>query len=152
MNYHIIRKIRVNVVSESSARFDTDNKRIEGPRHSLPVFRKWCPNDGKEHFISILTDANHAPIGVNTVSIGTLTSSLVHPREVLRPAIVMGAAACIIGHNHPSGDVSPSSEDRETTRRLKEAMLIMGISLLDHVIFTHGSEAYHSFREAGNLS
>lgn len=78
-----------------------------------------------------------------------MTASLVHPREVFRDAIVKGAAAIIVAHNHPSGDEAPSREDRETTRRLQEAGRIIGIPVLDHVIVARGGS--FSFRERGLL-
>jgi DNA repair protein RadC len=82
-----------------------------------------------------------------SVSIGPATASLVHPREVFQPAIGLGACALVIGHNHPSGDVRPSPEDRELTRRLAEAGRILGIALPDHVAFSRDG-AFRSIREA----
>jgi DNA repair protein RadC len=85
-------------------------------------------------FAALLLDAKHRIIGVHVVSIGSLTESPAHPREVFRAAIVAGAAAVIFGHNHPSGDVTPSPEDVATTRRLIEAGMLLGINVLDPVI------------------
>jgi len=83
------------------------------------------------------------------VSEGSLNQSIVHPREVFAPAVRESAAAVIFVHNHPSGDPSPSREDREITRRLKEAGELLGIRVLDHVIVGDGS--YYSFTESGVL-
>jgi DNA repair protein RadC len=77
-------------------------------------------------------------IGFNLVAIGTLTSALVHPREVFKAAILANAAAIILVHNHPSGDPEPSAEDRALTSRLKEAGEILGIRILDHVVIGDG--------------
>jgi DNA repair protein RadC len=73
-------------------------------------------------------------MGFNTVSVGSLTASLVHPREVFKPAIIGNPASLILVHNHPSGDPEPSPEDRALTRRLKEAGELPGIRVLDHVV------------------
>lgn len=80
------------------------------------------------------------------ISRGTLTASLVHPREVFGPAIRMGAAAIILAHNHPSGDTTPSEEDQTVTKRIHEAGMLLGVPLLDHVIIGAGG-SYASFRE-----
>jgi DNA repair protein RadC len=81
------------------------------------------------------------------VSLGTLTASLVHPREVFQPALVHSAASLIVAHNHPSGDPEPSADDRATTRRLERVGRLVGIPLLDHVVLGAGSHV--SFRERG---
>ncbi len=92
----------------------------------------------REVFVALLLDVQNRLQGEALVSIGTLTSSLVHPREVFRPAIAQGAAAVIVAHNHPSGDPDPSQADREVTRRLIRAGRLVGIPLLDHVVIGAG--------------
>ena len=86
---------------------------------------------------------------VADVSIGTLTNTLVHPREVFEPAIRCGAAHIILAHNHPSGDPAPSTEDHRLTRVLKEAGTLLGIPVTDHVIL--GGDTFFSFSEEGVL-
>jgi DNA repair protein RadC len=103
----------------------------------------------KEHFIAFYLDACSALVHRETVSIGTLTASLVHPREVFGPAISHGAAGVVVAHNHPSGSLLPSAEDRETTRRLGQAGAILGIPLIDHVLVT--CTGFFSFREHGMM-
>lgn len=98
----------------------------------------------RETFLVLLLDGKHRLERVQTVSVGTLTSSLVHPREVFAPALVARAAALIAVHNHPSGDVEPSADDLEVTRRLIAAGRLVGVPVLDHVIVT--DEAYLSLR------
>jgi DNA repair protein RadC len=83
------------------------------------------------------------------VSVGSLNASIVHPREVYKPALATSSAAIVIAHNHPSGDPSPSREDREVTRALAEAGRLLDVPLHDHVII--GADAYFSFRDAGLL-
>lgn len=103
----------------------------------------------KEHFVALYLNACNRLLHEETVSIGTLTASLVHPREVFSPAVERGAASVIVAHNHPSGDLRPSPEDRETTRRLVGAGRLLGIPLLDHLLVA--GSGYLSFREKGLL-
>lgn len=113
--------------------------------------RRFIPEgEEREHFLCVMLDARRQVKGVATISIGTLSASLVHPREVFRPAIVAGAAAVVAVHNHPSGDPTPSSEDRDVTRRLQRAGEILGIPLDDHVVIA-GVDGFFSFREHGWL-
>ena len=84
-------------------------------------------------------------IGIETVSIGSLNSSIVHPRELFKTAIKKSAAAIILAHNHPSGDASPSQEDIEVTKRIKSGGNLLGIDVLDHIII--GENSYYSFKE-----
>src|SRR5262249_32765455 len=97
--------------------------------------------------VLVLLNAKHRPIGLNTVSVGSLTASIVHGREVFKPAIAGNAAAVILAHNHPSGDPSPSTEDVELTKRLRDAGELLGIRVLDHVIVGDGK--HYSFVDAG---
>lgn len=102
----------------------------------------------RECFVCVLLNAKNEVLGCPTISVGTLTSSLVHPREVFKPAIKASAASVILAHNHPTGKVEPSPEDRQVTRRLADAAGILGIAVLDHVIIGDG---YHSMKEHGTL-
>ncbi|MBI1869779.1 MAG: DNA repair protein RadC [Chlamydiae bacterium] len=99
----------------------------------------------KEHFIAIFLNSRKQVIHQETISIGVLDGSLVHPREVFQPAIQISAASVIFAHNHPSGDVSPSREDILITQRLCQAGLLLGIDVLDHVIIS--KDAFLSLRE-----
>jgi DNA repair protein RadC len=101
--------------------------------------------DAREHFVVLMLDARHRPIAYQVVSIGTATASLVHPREVFQAAVSIGAVAIIVAHNHPSGDPSPSREDREVTERLNRAGGVLGIRLLDSVVVA--DSGFHSIRE-----
>ena len=89
-------------------------------------------------FVALLLDGRHQVFAYAEVSRGTMTASLVHPREVYGPALRMSAAAVIVAHNHPSGDPEPSSEDIEVTRRLRDAGKLLGVPLLDHVVLGEG--------------
>lgn len=100
-----------------------------------------------ETFHAVLLDQRHRVLRTVEVSRGTLTSSLVHPREVFRPAILEAAAAVLFVHNHPSGDPTPSREDLDITRRLREVGDLVGVRVLDHVIIGRGR--YVSFVDDG---
>ncbi len=103
----------------------------------------------QEHFVAVLLDSKNKVIRVANVHIGTLTMSLVGPREVFRIAIREGASSIIVAHNHPSGDPTPSPEDHEVTRRLVEVGQLLDIPVLDHVII--GDPASVSFSRKGWL-
>jgi DNA repair protein RadC len=94
----------------------------------------YSENPMQEAFYVVLLDRKNHPLGRHMVTLGTLTSSLVHSRETFRAAIIGGAAAIVVSHNHPSGDPRPSSADLSVTRSLREASQILGIDLVDHVI------------------
>ncbi len=104
----------------------------------------------REHFMAILLTSRHTVLAIETISVGSLNASIVHPREVFRPAILASAAAMILAHNHPSGDVSPSDDDVEITVRLLDTGKVIGIEVLDHVILG-GNGSFLSFREKGLL-
>jgi DNA repair protein RadC len=99
----------------------------------------------KEHFCVFFLNTQNRIIGREIVSIGTLNTSLIHPRECFRTAILKNSAAVIFAHNHPSGSLEPSNEDMAVTKRLKDAGKLIGIEVLDHVIVT--TEGYKSFKE-----
>jgi DNA repair protein RadC len=103
----------------------------------------------KEHFIIFFLDTRNQEIKRETISVGSLNASLVHPREVFEPAIKHLASHVIIAHNHPSGNTDPSEEDISITKRLSEAGNLLGIELVDHVIV--GKSGYASFKERGLL-
>ena len=99
----------------------------------------------KEQFVVILLNNKNKVIGTEVVSEGSLSSSIVHPREVFAPAILHHAAAIMVAHNHPSGDTKPSIEDEEVTRQLLRSGKVLGIPMIDHVIIGDGN--YYSFLE-----
>ena len=114
------------------------------------MLQEFLADTDREHFVILMLDQKNQVIGINTVSIGSLTASVVHPREVYKPAILSNCAALILGHNHPSGDPQPSKEDRAITQRLKEAGALLGINVLDHLVI--GAEGrYFSFADENLL-
>jgi DNA repair protein RadC len=107
---------------------------IHGPEDVADLLRNQLHKAKKEHFVVILLDTKNLVIDTVTVSVGSLDASLVHPREVFKEAILASAGGVIVAHNHPSGDLTPSLEDRQVTARLVDAGKLLGIELLDHVI------------------
>ena len=103
----------------------------------------------KEYFFSLHLNSKNQLVREVLVSVGSLSTSIVHPREVFSPAVRDSSAALIFLHNHPSGDPAPSREDRESTQRLRQAGSILGIRVLDHIILGH--DDYFSFADAGLL-
>lgn len=118
----------------------TDSPRLGEPPHVQSLFWKYVPRGTqKEHFVTFCLNARHRIELVDVVSIGTLNTSLVHPREVFRCAVWAGSAALIVAHNHPSGSLEPSEDDWSVTRRLRKAGEILGIQLLDSLVVTDRS-------------
>jgi len=102
----------------------------------------------REEFWIAAVDQRHAIIGTHQASVGSLSASLVHPREILKPLVLASAAACILVHNHPSGDPTPSPDDEAITTRLIRACALLGIRVLDHVIV---GASHYSFADAGKI-
>lgn len=98
----------------------------------------------KEVFKVFLLDSNNAVISSEIVSIGTLNMSVIHPREIFKLAIIEGANAIVLVHNHPSGNIEPSKEDIEVTQQLREAGELLGVKILDHVIVSGKLDKYMS--------
>lgn len=111
---------------------------ISSPTDVEGLLRGRIANLDRENFVAVLLNTKNEVLEVPTVSVGTLSASLVHPREVFKPAIRASAASVILAHNHPSGKVQPSREDKEVTRRLCDASEIIGIEVLDHIILGDG--------------
>jgi len=123
---------------------------VQSPRDVHLHFQQRMRFMRKEHFMVLLLDSRNRVMSESQISQGTLTASLVHPREVFRPAVSAAAAAVVLVHNHPSGDPAPSAEDLRVTRRLVEAGEIVGIRVVDHVVVAeHG---FYSFQENGQLT
>jgi len=124
-------------------------KPVRGPDDVVALIGKKLRGETREHFLVLLLNARHECTAVETVSIGSLNASIVHPREVFRPAVLAASASIIVAHNHPSGDPEPSEEDLSITRRLVQVGELLGIALLDHVVIA--SRGVVSLRERGAL-
>ena len=133
---------------ELAKRFYIESEKplIKTPRDLLPLLKDYAEKK-QEHFLTITLDGSRRVINVHLTFIGTLNYAPLHPREVFAAACTDHAASIIVAHNHPSGTLTPSDEDRLVTKRLREVSFMMGIELLDHIIFSKGN-GYFSF--AGN--
>jgi DNA repair protein RadC len=139
---------RVSLIKERSVHYAHATV-IVTPQQVSELIRRFLQDTDREHFIVVFLDSQSAVIGLHTVSIGTLTESLVHAREVFKGAILASAASIVVAHNHPSGTAHTSDADISVTRKLVEAGRIIGIPVADHVIL--GDEKFFSFREEGLL-
>ena len=126
-----------------------ERPQIREPRNAAELLIPQFGSKQVEHFGVLLLDTKHRVMRTSVVSIGSLDASVVHPREVFREATMVGAAAIVLFHNHPSGDPSPSSDDVVLTHRLARAGDLMGIRVLDHVIVAESR--FHSMREQKDL-
>jgi DNA repair protein RadC len=124
------------------------DKKIASPADVWPIVAHWADRK-QERFICCSLNGAHELIAARVVSVGLVNRTVVHPREVYADPITDRACAIVVAHNHPSGRLDPSPEDREITNRLKEAANTLGIALLDHLIFS--DSGYLSFVEQGLL-
>lgn len=147
--YESVNLYSLKLVKESSVKYETD-KLINSPAAAAEYFKKIFDigNRPNEIFAILALTAKNKLAGAHMISQGTVNNANVHPREVYKCAILNNATAIVLGHNHPSGDLSPSREDIETTKRLILAGKIIGIDVLDHIIMGD-SNNYMSLREQG---
>jgi len=135
-------------ISEKYAREKIPKKiSLTSPQAVVNYLKEKIGKENKEHFVVLLLDSRNNLLNVKDISVGTLNSSLVHPREVFESAVKNLAAYIIVAHNHPSGDLTPSEDDVEITKGLVDSGRILGIEILDHVIITRGG--FYSFKEKG---
>ena len=140
------RAVRLAALWELAERwFPDDRPSVSSPRDALLLLDdlRACPS---ERIAALLLDSRHRLIRRELVAVGTVNASRLSPRDVLAPALVAGAAAVVVAHNHPSGDATPSRADRQVTAALRQAATVVGVDLLDHLIL--GRREHHSFREA----
>lgn len=138
----VIREVRINYQPAREAPF-----KVSDPRAVARFARSAMSDNSREHVMALYLDGAHQVASYATISIGNANSAAVHPREIFQRAIVVGAVALVMVHNHPSGQPQPSPEDNRVTERLSEAGKLLGIRLLDHVIVTQ--ESHYSMREEG---
>jgi DNA repair protein RadC len=141
-------RYRVTLVCEESGSPSTQP--VQTSAVAAALLRPCFEGLDREQFLVCGLDAKHHIIGLNIVSVGSLTLAIVHPREVFKPLILMNAAAFICAHNHPSSDPTPSQEDHELTARLVSAGDVLGIRVLDHLVV--GDGRYVSFADQGWLA
>ena len=139
---------RVVLVKEKVGRYEL-TREANSPEEAYNAIKTITnvQEEAQEVFGILILNTKNKIVAVHEISRGVLNGSLVHPREVFKPAVLHNAASIICFHNHPSGDTKPSKEDIETTKRLVEAGKIMGIEILDHIIV--GDDGYVSLKEKG---
>lgn len=123
--------ISIKMVKESSILYK--NRKVTSPNDAYNLIKDFIECADREELIVCSLDTKNQPTTINVASIGTLNSSLVHPREIFKASILGNAASIIIVHNHPSGDPNPSSEDISITQILKECGKLLGIEVIDHI-------------------
>ncbi|WP_419959491.1 JAB domain-containing protein [Psychrobacillus sp. BM2] len=146
----IVAAKRVNIVQVKLVREKTllyKDRKIRSPRDAYELIRDFLGDVDREHFIVLCLDTKNQPTCIQVVHIGSLNASIVHPREVLKPALLSNAASVIVAHNHPSNVSDPSPEDIDVTKRLVQAGEIIGIELLDHLIVC--TDTFRSLKESG---
>lgn len=143
---------RVNIVSLKLVKensFLYPDRNVRSPEDAYKLLKQFLVEVDREYFIVVCLDMKNQPTAINVCHIGSLNASIVHPREVLKPAILSNSASVIVAHNHPSNDPTPSREDIEVTKRLVEAGKIIGIEVLDHLVVC--SDKFISLKEKGHL-
>lgn len=139
-----IREVRVSYYATDKAVFA-----ITGPESVKDFVVSILPDNSREHCAALYLNGANEVICYSLISTGTANAATVSPREVFQRALQVGAVSLVFSHNHPSGRVSPSAEDRRVTKRLQECGVLLDIRLLDHVIVSDTS--YYSFQESGEL-
>lgn len=137
--------VRIQLVKESSLLYK--ERAIRNPESAYQLLKQFVGNVDREYFIVVCLDTKNQPTAMNVCHVGDLNTSIIHPREIIKPAILSNAASILIGHTHPSGNPEPSQEDILATKRLKEASKLMGINLLDHIVM--GDDCFVSLKEKG---
>jgi DNA repair protein RadC len=146
--HYLIPRYTVSLVRDGSVKSE-DYPLFHRSQDIYTQFKDMFNALDREHFMILVLDTKNRLIGLHDISTGSLSSSVVHPREVFKHAILNNASAFIAMHNHPSGDPEPSREDRECTHRLTVGAQILGIKFLDHIVF--GEATYYSFADSGNM-
>jgi len=143
-----IQIVSIKMVKEKNLEYG--NTQISSPKDCANIFKKFIGDYDREALVVATLDTKNKITSLTVGSLGSLNTSIVHPREIFKTAILGNAATIIVGHNHPSGSIEPSKEDISITTRLKECGKILGIELLDHVIIGE-YDKYLSFKEKGLL-
>jgi len=139
--------VSLRMVKETSLLYK--DRAIRSPEDGYNLFKQFLGELDREYLVVVCLDVKNQPTAINVCHIGSLNASIVHPREIMKIAILSNSASILICHNHPSGNPLESPEDIEVTKRLAEAGKIMGIELLDHLVIGDGS--YVSLKDKGYI-
>lgn len=140
--------VSIRMVREKTLKGVVD--KIAGSSDAANFFKLLLQDLDREVVALLTLDHKKVPINVSVISMGTLNSTLVHPREVFKTAVLSNATSIILAHNHPSGNAEPSEQDLQVTQRIQEAGALLGIELIDHIVI--GDDNYYSLRENQLLS
>lgn len=146
-----ISKYKVELVKESASNYDVSNESLTNPLIVAKLLNEIfnLENQTDEHFVMLCLNTKNKIIGAFEICIGTINTSLVNIRGIMQRALLCNASRIMIAHNHPSGEPNPSKEDKDTTKKIKQACELMGITLLDHIII--GEQDMFSFKAEGLL-
>lgn len=136
--------VSLKLVKESSVLYET--RKISNPYDAYRLVKSFLVDSDREKFVVVCLDTKNQPVSIEIVSIGTVNSAMVHPREVFKVAVLSNASKIICFHNHPSGSTNFSKEDEVITERLQKCGEILGIELVDHII-VGDDDKYFSFKE-----
>lgn len=136
--------VSLKLVKEHSVLYET--RTIRSPYDAYKLIKNFLIDSDREKFVVACLDTKNQPVNISVVSIGSVNSAIVHPREVFKVAMLSNASKIICFHNHPSGNLKCSKEDENITNRLKECGEILGIELVDHII-VGDNDTYFSFKE-----
>lgn len=136
--------VSLKLVKESSVLYET--RKISNPYDAYRLVKNFLANSDREKFVVVCLDTKSQPVSIEVVSIGTLSSTMVHPREVFKVAVLTNASKIICFHNHPSGNTNFSNEDEVITKKLHKCGEILGIELIDHIV-VGDDDKYFSFKE-----
>lgn len=142
-------QLNISFVREVSATYRGPRRakvKITGPACSAEFIRRVLPDNSREHFVTLYLDGANQVVAFSVTASGTASSCPVHPREVFQSAFLIGAIAVVVGHNHPSGLVTPSEEDKKIIQHLADSGAFLGLKVLDHVILS--DDAFYSFVES----
>lgn len=148
MGENMLKQVAVRMVEQPPL---YSEEPMDSPEAVIRVMSTFLREMDRELFCVVNLQSDLRPINMEIVSMGVLDAALVHPREVMKSAILSNAASIMVFHNHPSGKLVPSTEDIEVTKRLQNAGTIIGIRLTDHIITGRETGQYYSFRESGTL-
>lgn len=146
-NFQTLDVVAIQMVKERQLLYG--GNRLTMPEQAAEAFCALVGHPDREYFAALLLDGKNRITSIYQVSQGSLNQSIVHPRETFKAAILANAAGVILAHNHPTGDLTPSREDIEITRRLREAGELLGIRVLDHVIIDTDTGENRSFVQLG---
>ncbi|MBF0230982.1 MAG: JAB domain-containing protein [Desulfamplus sp.] len=141
---------RISLVRDRHIKFEQKN--ITTSQEAQGLLKRLIETQGnpdREQFCILLLNSKNQIIGLNIVSTGDLSSAMIHPREVLKPAILANAASMILCHNHPSGDLTPSDGDVAVTKKIVKAAKVMCVAVHEHLIISMYDNSYYSFADSG---